>query len=265
MTEKQSPDLPEHDGLFITKGMLLSIPPGGLVVSVNGDGTPAMSIQALHVKLNMCPRWISIAYGHVVAAEAAHTELIAAYRAGDHESMALALERESAAGMQAVAASCTAMDAYYASFREHTFIEQATIVAWRKNRLARGDRIAEVLRRTFKMTPQDFQATSGVLKQAYDLRDRAVHPTTDMAPPVVYAEIRQATEWRLVFFRAENARIVTGQFLNIITQSTTLPVHNPTPALTDLLSSTSVLCEPTLQAWEARYGQFRRPANSSGT
>jgi hypothetical protein len=245
---------PAGAGVFVTRGMRVCIPPGGLVLTVKPDGTLSGSVNAVHIALNMCPRWIAIAYAHLLATQEAHTDLLAAFQSADEQAMGLALEREADAGMQAVSSSCTAMDAYYGLLRKHTPIDAATHEQWRKNRTARYIRIAEVLRRTFDMKPEGFETVRAIIKQGFGLRDKAVHPTAELANPMAYDEIGRATEWRLVSFRFDNAKAVTGQFLSVLMATSAQPARKPTRDLTDLLSSTNQLCAPILAEWEARYG-----------
>lgn len=252
--DKTAPPAAVHAGLFVTSGMVVSIPPGGLVMTINPDGSLSGSVNAIHVRLNMCPHWIAIAYAHLLATQEAHTELLAAFQNGDQQAMGLALEREAAAGMQAVFASCTAMDSYYGLLRKHTLIDAETHERWQKNRTARHKRIAEVLRRTFDMKSEGFETARAILKQGFSLRDKAVHPNAELANPMAYDEIGRSTEWRLVCFRFENAKNVTGQFLSVLMATSAHPARKPTPELADLLGSTNQLCAPILVAWEARYG-----------
>jgi hypothetical protein len=253
---------PTGAGVFVTRGMRVAIPPGGLVLTVRPDGTLSGSVNAVHVALNMCPRWIAIAYAHLLATQEAHTDLLAAFQSGDERALGLALEREADAGMQAVLSSCTAMDAYYGLLRKQTLIDDETHEQWQRNRTARHVRIAEVLRRTFEMKPEGFEIVRAILKQGFGLRDKAVHPTAELANPMAYDEIERATEWRLVCFRFENAKAVTGQFLSVLMATSAQPARKPTPDLTDLLSSTNRLCAPILAEWEARFGTLVRTGSA---
>jgi len=242
--------------LFITRGMQVTIPPGAFVLSVNPDGSLSGSINAIHVGLNLCPRWMAIAFGHILAADDAHGRLLAAFQENREEALGLALESESDSGMQAVFASCAAMDAYYAQLKRHTKIDPETHEQWKHNRTARHIRIAEVIRRTVDIKPTGFETARAILKQGFGLRDKAVHPNAELARPMLYDEIRRSTEWRLVSYRFQNAKAVTGQFLNVIAATSQQPPRKPTAELSDLLKSTNELCKPTLAAWEARYGQL---------
>lgn len=250
--ESTSEDAP----LFVTRGMQLSIPPGGLVLTVNPDGSLSGTLNAIHGGLNLCPRWMEIAYGHVIAAEEAHGKMMAALKEGNEEALGRALESEADSGMQAVFASCAAMDAYYAQLKRHTKIDPQTHEQWTKNRTARYTRIAEVIRRTVEFKGAGFETVRAMLKQGFTLRDKAVHPNADLARPMKYDEIRRSTEWRLVAYRFANAKMVTGQFLNVIVATSAQPPRKPTAELSDLLRSTNSLCQTTLGAWETRYGKL---------
>src|ERR1019366_575207 len=95
-------------GIFITKGMRVEIPPGGLVISLSGPPPPLR----LHVHFDVCPSWCQLALRHLSNAKACASERDIAWAGTDESAKALALEREFEASMQAIVAAAIALDAF---------------------------------------------------------------------------------------------------------------------------------------------------------
>src|SRR4051794_32643677 len=78
-------------GIFITRGMQVSIP--RFTISIGPDGELKSDI-ALHLSLDLCPYWLEIARRHVANAEAHHLELLAAWQTPDKDRQVASLEAE---------------------------------------------------------------------------------------------------------------------------------------------------------------------------
>ncbi len=253
-------------GLFIVRGMQLSIPPGGFVITLGNDGNVTGELRSMHVRIDMCARWMKIAYQHLVVAESAYKRVLEANRDNDEQALGLALERESDAGMQAIAASCAAVDAYYALLREYTAIDEVTLKSWRDNRMARHKQIAEVIRRTFKMPQIESDTVRAILKQAFPIRDGALHPTAKMSAPMNYDEIDRCTARWLVTVRHENAKMVVGQCLMVVAATVVRELRSPSKEFADILTWTAQLIAPIVAAWREHYGPLgtqTAPASSA--
>ena len=77
--------------VFITEGMSLRIPAGGLVIPVDGSSAPSVKFE---VVLDTWRYWLKIATGHVDNAVKAHEELLAAHAESDDPAKGRALEAE---------------------------------------------------------------------------------------------------------------------------------------------------------------------------
>jgi len=193
-------------GVFITRGMTVSIPAGGLSLSIGDDGNPTASSLTLHVHYDVCPTWLDLASCHLAAAEQSKVARVAAWQSDDQDVRAATLERECESSMQAIMAAGIAIESFYLALRDKTNIDKETIQRWRTKRTARHKQIAEVLRRAFSLQPRPTVVLRGNLQQVFKFRDLAVHPSGDTTAPVLHPELQTGVEWRFAVFRADNAR-----------------------------------------------------------
>jgi hypothetical protein len=264
---RESPPAPP--GLFVVRGMQLAIPAGGFSISVDGEGKFIGELKTVHLRIDMCARWMAIAYQHLLVSESANEELLRAVQVNNEEALGMALERAADAGMQAISAACAAIDAYYALLREHTQIDKSTRDSWTKNRTARHIQIAEVISRTFKIPQPEVDKMRAILKQAFPIRDKALHPSAKMTAPMNYDEIGRSTARWLVMVRHENARMVVGQCLMVIIGTIARDLRNHVKEFRDTLDWTAQLVAPLVIEWEKHYDRLgvraAPPARQSGT
>jgi hypothetical protein len=210
-------------GVFITKGMTIQIPAGGLVISLGGE---AQSRLTLHVHYDLCPLWLKIATRHINDANDRKLARAAAWQLSDEQAKAEALERECESSMQAVMAGAIAIDSFYANVRDTVAISAEEVTRWRANNTARYKQITEVLRRAFKLKNRDAVGLREALKDIYKFRDLAVHPSGEVAAPVLHEELQVGVEWRFAIFRAANAE----KLVNLARQIVCELVSKGTPA-----------------------------------
>jgi hypothetical protein len=136
-------------GVFITRGMTITIPSGGLRISFGAEA--AEPTVTLHVHFDVCPTWCELAMRYLIleaAKAAAEARKIAWQMAEDtpaaNDAKALALEKEFEASMQAVMAAAIAVDALYAALQGHIEIPEQPLKKWRERRTARYSQVAEV-------------------------------------------------------------------------------------------------------------------------
>lgn len=122
-------------GLFITKGMNVSIPE--FSQSINESGDINSEKMTIHTGLDMCPYWIEIAYTRLNETDDIHEKLILAKNDNNESLMGDLLQKEFTSGMQAIMAGCIAIDSYYASIKDFAEIPEDLARTWRKNGTAR--------------------------------------------------------------------------------------------------------------------------------
>jgi hypothetical protein len=86
-------------GVFISRGMTVAIPPGGLTLAIGDNGNVTGNLT-LHVRFDVCPTWVQLALRHLDDANAKKALRVAAWAGAEEEYKAAALEREFEASMQ---------------------------------------------------------------------------------------------------------------------------------------------------------------------
>lgn len=192
-------------GIFITRGMSLTIP--SFSIQVGKYGELESDPVSLHVRFDVTPTWIQIAKRHVDEALAAKARRDDAWKGNDEDAKAKSLELEFESSVQAIMAVAITWDALYAVLREHVIIPPAMAEKWRRGGTARYSQIAEVVRRGFSLKPKGASQIRRNLKEIFRYRDMAVHPSGKIAAPILHPELDVGMEWRFVYFRAGNAEM----------------------------------------------------------
>ncbi len=208
-------------GVFISRGMTVGIPPGGLVLGADSSGKPTASLT-IHVHFDVCPTWMELALQHLASAKVREAERVAAWTGTDEVSKASTLEREFEASMQAIMAAAIAVDAFYAVLRKKVDVSDDLVATWRRNRTARPVQIAEVLRMAFGLSGVAFDGLRANLLEIYRLRDLAVHPSGDIEAPILHPDLNVGVEWRFAYFRHINADLVVRTALRMLSEAVTL-------------------------------------------
>ena len=205
-------------GVFISRRMTFR--PGVITLSTTADGRLAGHITP-HVHFDVCPTWLEIAARHLDDARERRTARKAAWNGNDEDAKAETLEREFESSMQAAMAAAISIDSFYANLRDHANISKETIDNWRKKSTARYKQVTEVLRRVFSLEPRDAVIIRNTLRQVFQCRDLAVHPSGNFNPPVLHPELQVGVYWLFSYFRADNVEIIVPEVRNIIYQLVT--------------------------------------------
>jgi hypothetical protein len=191
-------------GILVTKGVTFGL--SGFSFGMNqetGEITANLGDPKLHY--DVCPVWLEIAIGHLKDAKEARTERLAAYAASDDKVKYGTLEPEFRSSMQAITSAAIAVDGFYAVVQSKLDKTSHSPEKWRDARANRWARISETLKVAFQIDAGFFETMRDGLKQAYDFRDRAVHPTGRMDHPVLHPDLSVGVEPRLVTYRYDNA------------------------------------------------------------
>lgn len=196
-------------GIFVKRGMTISVPPGGLTLTIGDDARVTGSLT-LHVHFDVCPTWIDLSLRHLGAARAARVVRDCAWSGTDDEAKSEAMEREFESSMQAIVAVAIAIDAFYAVLRRHVSLPPSTLAAWRTNGTARYVQITEVIRRAFRLKNVGTASLRSNLKELQRYRDMAVHPPAQIQEAIIHPELNVGVEWRFVYYRTENAELAVN-------------------------------------------------------
>lgn len=196
-------------GIFISRGITVTAPAGGLTISIGDDGNVTGNLT-LHVRFDVCPTWTELSLRHLQEAKAKRVDREAAWAGTDEEQKAATLEREFEASMQAIMAAAIAVDAFYSLIQTHVVLPPSLLGQWRTKRTSRYRQVTEVLRRAFHLRPKGTAALRQNLKEIYRLRDLAVHPSGKIEAPILHPELNVGVEWRFAYFRAHNAELIVN-------------------------------------------------------
>ena len=202
-------------GVYISRGMTMGIPAGGLTISLGQDGTPVSSLT-LHVHFDVCPTWCELSLSHIAAAKSHRTARIAAWAGTNEDDKGKALEREFEASMQASMAAAIALDAFYSVIQTHVQLPPALVERWHTKRTSRYSQVTEVMRRGFHLKPLGTKTLRQNLKEIYRFRDLAVHPSGKIQAPLLHPELNVGVEWRFAYFHAGNAEALVHAATAII-------------------------------------------------
>lgn len=248
--EGKAPD----PGVFITKGMQISIPE--FSIQMAPEGWLNVGPIVVHTGIDLCPYWLEISYEHLLATETANDNLLSAKEERSDEKIAAALQVEFTSGMQAIMASGIAIDAFYACVKDRIGIPRELVQSWRKKGTARYRQIAEVLRRAFPMTQESAKQLRDILKQNIGFRDKAVHPPSGTKAPALHPELNKITDWRYATFRYYNAKAIVGLTLSIIAQTAGQPHKNKFEMLREYCKALMLSVSPLLDRWVSHYGKL---------
>jgi hypothetical protein len=226
--------------VFITEGMQLRIPVGGLTLGLDASGGMTSSL-VLEVRIDFWPYWLDIGLEHATQAAAERQRLI-----GRNDAMpadiASALGAECRAGMVAVVAAAITLDALYATVRQLGRNEQLE-ARWANARTPRHARISETLRRQFTTSNDQARRLHTMVQELFKFRDWAVHPPADFKQPVLHDDLGQGVEWRFVAFGAPNAAKAVRNSALIIQHC----IDHPRPG------STAAWCEAARSTFAPRW------------
>jgi len=249
-------------GIFVTRGMSLRIPKGGLSIGIGSEGDVNSSVRC-EVLLDMASYWYEIGLRHVTEASLARQELLIAVENQSDEAKGAALEKEFTAGMQAVVASATALDALYASVSDRFDVPDSLLLQWRQNRTARPAQVAEVFRQAFSVKNAGFTNLKLVIGKVYRFRDLAAHPPGKFSEPLLHPILNVGVEWRFVSFGFESALNALHGSLGIAVQLADMP-RSGNKAFEEYCAGLSLRLKPIAERWEAQFGELLGDTSAAG-
>lgn len=203
-------------GILILAGMGLQIPAGALVISHGEDGDVAAEIKEVRVRLDLWPTWLEI--GCRAADEALFASAQLRLDLDDQGKTSL-LTAELEGGLAAITAFAFCLDGFYDTVRNELG-RHPDEAAWRKNRTARAAQVSETLRRHLKLDPMFSGNLTQFVKQLFDFRSRAVHPSGSWVQPNYRPEIDSGVHPYLITFsgpHAKQCRTLTLELLDSLT------------------------------------------------
>lgn len=186
-------------GIFISRGMQLHVPPGGL--TIGDDGRAKLD---LHLRYDVVPTWLGLAIVHAQEAQKRHAHLLEVWAGTDEEAKRQALEFEFVRSMQSIVAAATTFEALFANLKP-ICLPAETLQKWKEKRPKRFSQVAQLFGIAFSLTEKDVTGLSSNFKEIYKARDEAVHPPGTAQQSLLHPELKVGVEWRFARYRAANA------------------------------------------------------------
>jgi hypothetical protein len=211
--DDKSGDSEAFSGILVIRGTQPIIPVGGLVIGYDENGQCTSSLKLL-LHGQVFHLWLEIALTHLIESKK-NTDILLLKKqeakANGNSPIFSELELEFIHGMQSIVASATAIDAFYATVKNHVQIPKDQSKAWGKKRTARYKQISETFKVAFKLNPELTNKLQNSLKEIYGFRDLAVHPPSEAVEAVLHPELQVGVEPRFIKFGSHNAKeIFTG-------------------------------------------------------
>lgn len=214
-------------GVFVSEGMHLRIPAGGLTVTVNDRGELDTSLT-FEVSLEVWPVWLDVGIDHAIEALGSRRTLAAAITESgngglDGETQSELILSECKSAMVSIAAAAFALDNFYSVIREFAPGISELERQWAAARTARHRRVSEAIRRTFRVNNASARNLNRSVREIFQFRDWAVHPAVEFREPRLHPLLGSAVEWRFIAFSANNAGNAVGNAASIISQCVRAP------------------------------------------
>jgi hypothetical protein len=188
-------------GIFTLAGMGLQIPPGGLVVSIGEDGAPRTEVNQTLLRIDLWPTWLEIGCVHAEQARVAGERLSPDL---SDEDKYTSLSEELQAGLVAVTACAFAVDGFYDTLR-HELGAHPHQDMWKKKRTSRDTQVTDTLRFRLKLGPKFSEQLRTVIKELFEFRSRAVHPSSQFVEPNYRPQIDSGVHPHLITFSGPHA------------------------------------------------------------
>jgi hypothetical protein len=195
------------------------------------------SIQVL-MKTHLWVRWAEIALAQRALARQGRQALLTQQATGS--SLDITAEWDPA--IISVAGSSHAIDAFYGEAKEFIAVPDALAQAWEKNRTGRPERIQETLKLGFQIG-RHARRWKTEFDWLFDLRDAAVHHTSDAAPSVPHPVLPTNVSPEVRDYSVEAADRAVQLMLEVFATC----LSSPRPALAELTKWATDL-RPSVQA-----------------
>lgn len=238
-------------GVRITRGVALSIPPGGMVIHGDED---RLEVKQFHLSLNMATEWLEIAMENLERADGAHNSWLALRGTGaDSDEL---LNQEFKASMQAIVAAGTFFEALYSATREALPPNLRATASTGRGKSKRTAVVAEQLRRGFGLRRVGTANLTSVVSEVYRFRDESVHPSAVASPPAIHPLLGAFVERRVAMFTFPNAKLIVRAALAYAKILPTVGLKQGPMQCHELARYLLATCEPLFSRWESKYGEF---------
>jgi hypothetical protein len=201
-------------GIITLAGMGLQVPPGGLVISTGADGKLNVEVGPILLRLDLWPTWLEIGCVHATQAQTAAEQLRPDL---PDDSGYKYLSEELQAGVVAITGFTFALDGFYDTLR-HELGDHPDQTIWKKNRISRVNQMADTMRLRLKLSHSVSQQLRVALKELFEFRNRAVHPSSQFVEPNYRPQIDSMVHPHLITFSGPHAVQCRAFVLDLLDQ-----------------------------------------------
>jgi hypothetical protein len=171
-----SPALAIRPGFRVIRGSTLTIPEGGLQLSLDKDGSPKLEFTRIQASIQTWTSWLIIAFARLNDTRLARKRMDEATANGDDAAESVALDEEFQGALQAISAAVFALDAFYGVIHAMIVLGKSEKEARQQNGVGRATWVADAICRASRMPNKAKKTVTKNIHTMYRLRDDAVHP-----------------------------------------------------------------------------------------
>ena len=184
-----------------------------------------MDINQALVRLDLWPTWLEIGCAHAKAARTAGERLRPDLPDADKYEV---LTEELQAGLVALTAFAFAFDGFYDTVKAEMGPHPDQLT-WKKKRTARDAQVTETLRYRLKLGPKFSEHLRMLIKQLFEFRDHAVHPTSKFVDPSYRPQIDSGVHPHLITFSGPHAVQTCALSLEVLSRLVERAADRPAP------------------------------------
>lgn len=192
-------------GIRVLRGSTLTIPAGGMVISVGENGVPSAEVREVLLATSTWLDWLHIALERLDDVRAARRDLDAAVTSGDQDAENDPLERELQSSLQVVSAAASGLDGFYGLIQRHIEIDPKELAARRRKRTGRAIWVSDAIFRAARIPAGLRSNLRKNMISTYKARNLAVHPEHAPRRPCIHQGLRQMVPYYFATFSLESA------------------------------------------------------------
>jgi hypothetical protein len=222
------------------RGSTITIPDGGLRISIDEDGSLKPEITQLQASIQVWTSWLSVAFTRLDDTRLARKRLTEATAHNDDMAESAALDEEFQGSLQTISAAVFALDAFYGAIHTMISLSQSEKDARQQNNAGRAVWVADAVLRASRIPNEAAKTVARNIRMAYKLRDGAVHPRFLAEEYGVHPGLNQAVPRYYIDYTLETSTAILSAMIEAIMWVTDHPKPRNT-AVTAHASNASLL------------------------
>lgn len=187
---------------------------GDFQISIDDEGK-FQSKAILSTSYNTIPLWLRISRDACLDARQYAESLKTDWPQESEEQKRLLLA-ELRPSMMALVGCAVAIDGIYDLIKPFAKIDKATLEGWKRRKKSRSKQVSETFRRAFGLSKEETSSLQKIVKEIFDLRDKAVHPSHQIQNAMSRADLPVGVDWRFAAYRFDNAATAYNNTIQLL-------------------------------------------------